>query len=267
MSSDTAANRALVLDAMTTLFQRKDPLAVERLYAPDYVQHNPGIAQGREALTKLVAQLPADVFYEPGMMIAEGAYVAIHGRIRGWAPNPQVVVDIFRIEDGRLAEHWDVLQDEMPVKGTKSGEAMFSPDEARVQAGINRAADTVSNDAVDYDGLMHANLARVFGQPDADRRLLAIAELYAEDAVLNEPHASVHGHTAINQAVTELLAGLPPTFVFSSLGPAIGHHNIGRLHWRSGPPGQPAAATGMDIAHFRQGRIQSLSVFLDPPSA
>lgn len=127
-------NKALVLEAMTALFQQRDASAVARLYAPDYVQHNPGIPQGRDALQKLVSELTADVFYEPGMMIAEGDYVAIHGRIRGWAPSPQVVVDIFRIENNRLAEHWDVLQNETNVAA--GGPSMFEADErARQVAG------------------------------------------------------------------------------------------------------------------------------------
>ena len=112
MEKNLGRNKALVLDAMTALFQRRDSSAVARYYSDKYVQHNPGIAQGRQALENLVAQLSDEVFYEPGLMIAEGDYVAIHGRIRGWAPTPQIVVDIFRIEDGLLAEHWDVLQDE-----------------------------------------------------------------------------------------------------------------------------------------------------------
>lgn len=120
-------NKALVLDAMTALFQRHDASAVERLYAPGYVQHNPDISQGREALQAIVAELPSDVFYEPGLIVAEGAYVAIHGRITGWALLPQVVVDIFRVEDGRLAEHWDVLQNE--VRSSVCAVAMFDPDE------------------------------------------------------------------------------------------------------------------------------------------
>jgi hypothetical protein len=67
---------------------------------------------------------------------------------------------------------------------------------------------------IDHDGVMQANLTRVFGQPDAGKRLKAIRELYAKDAVLNEPHASVKGHAAINEAATALLAGPPPGFVF-----------------------------------------------------
>lgn len=122
-------NKALVLEAMTALFQRHDASAVERLYAPDYVQHNPTIPQGRDALHALVANLSPDVHYEPGLMIAEGEFVAIHGRIRGWAETPQVVVDLFRIENGKLAEHWDVLQDDVPPTEAAGGISMFEPGE------------------------------------------------------------------------------------------------------------------------------------------
>jgi predicted SnoaL-like aldol condensation-catalyzing enzyme len=122
-------NKALVLSAMTSLFQQRDASAVDRLYTPDYVQHNPQIPQGRDALRLLVAGLPANVFYEPGLMVAEGDFVAIHGRITGWAEVPQVVVDLFRIQDGKLAEHWDVLQDEMTASAAAGGTAMFDPTE------------------------------------------------------------------------------------------------------------------------------------------
>lgn len=123
-------NRALVLEAMTSLFQRHDASAVVRLYARNYIQHNPNIPRGRDALQAIVAGLPEHVFYEPGLIIAEGDLVAIHGRIRGWADEPQIVVDIFRIEDGKLAEHWDVLQNEVPVT-VDGGVTIFEPEEGR----------------------------------------------------------------------------------------------------------------------------------------
>lgn len=139
----------------------------------------------------------------------------------------------------------------------------FSPDEAAAQA-TNQVATSESALPIDYDTLMQANLTRVFGEHDAERRMVAIRELYADDAVLNEPHGSAQGHGAICEAVTALLASLPPQFVFSAQGPAIGHHGVGRLRWSAGRPGQPAAATGMDIGHFRNGRIHSLFVFIEP---
>ncbi len=122
-------NKALVLEAMTSLFQRHDASAVERLYTPDYIQHNPAIPQGRDALHALVSELSPAVHYEPGLMVAEGDLVAIHGRIRGWSDSPQVVVDLFRIEGGRLAEHWDVLQNEEPPAQVLGGMSMFDPKE------------------------------------------------------------------------------------------------------------------------------------------
>jgi hypothetical protein len=122
-------------------------------------------------------------------------------------------------------------------------------------------------EAIDYDRLMQANVTKVFSERDAGRRMEAIRELYADDAVLYEPDASAKGHAAISEAVTALLAHLPPNFVFSAAGPAIGHHNLGRLKWRSGPPDGPAVVTGMDVANFEQGRIHSIYVFLEPADA
>ena len=114
---------------MLTLFQHHDASAVERLISPDYIQHNPHIPQGRDAIQKIVEGLSADVSYEPGLMIAEGDLVAIHGRIFGWGAEPQVVVDIFRIENGKIAEHWDVLQNEVSAANSLSGVSMFDPEE------------------------------------------------------------------------------------------------------------------------------------------
>lgn len=123
------SNKVLVHSAMTSLFQRRDASAVDALYAEDYVQHNPEIPQGRKALRELVAKLPDNVYYEPGLIVAEGDLVAIHGRIRGWAETPQVVVDIFRIREGRLAEHWDVLQNEVSSSASAGRLGMFDPSE------------------------------------------------------------------------------------------------------------------------------------------
>lgn len=120
---------------------------------------------------------------------------------------------------------------------------------------------------INYDGLMQANLAWVFGERDAGRRIEAILELYAEDAVLHEPHASAKGHAAISEAVTALLASLPPNFVFHAAGPVVSHNGAARLQWRSGPPNGPPAVTGTDVAIFEGGLIRTLYVFLDPTGA
>jgi ketosteroid isomerase-like protein len=89
----------------------------------------------------------------------------------------------------------------------------------------------MSTGSIDYDSLMQANLARVFNERDVARRMNAIAELYANDATLFEPHTSATGHDAISQVVDTLLASLPPDFVFTAIGAAVGHHGVGRLRW------------------------------------
>jgi hypothetical protein len=112
---------------------------------------------------------------------------------------------------------------------------------------------------------MRANLDSVFNERDAEKRIRAIGELYAEGAVLYEASdTAAEGHPAISEAVTRLLGNLPPDFAFTATGPALGHHGIGRLRWRAGPPNGPVAVTGMDIARFEGGRIHSLYVFIEP---
>jgi hypothetical protein len=118
---------------------------------------------------------------------------------------------------------------------------------------------------MNYEKIMQANLERVFGERDAARRIEAIRDLYAEDAELHEPQQSARGHEAISQAVTELLAHLPPDFTFTAIRPALGHNGVGRLQWRAGPPNGPVAVTGTDVAHFEHELIRSLHVFIDQP--
>jgi hypothetical protein len=117
----------------------------------------------------------------------------------------------------------------------------------------------------DHNAIMHANLDRVFNERVAARRIVAIRELYREDAELHESGHSAQGHEAISQAVTDLLAHLPPDFGFTPIRPALSHHGAGRLQWSGGPPGGPVAVTGTDVVLFDSGRIRSLHVFLDQP--
>lgn len=125
-SDQQAANKALVIEAISSVFIRRDESAPARFFSDDYLQRNPGIPTGSAALPALIASLPSDFRYELGMVIAEGDRVMVHGRYTGWGPKPMVAVDIFRVENGRVAEHWDVMQEEVPADRTVSGNAMFT---------------------------------------------------------------------------------------------------------------------------------------------
>ncbi len=119
-------NKALALEAFDALFNRRDYAAAERFWSPRYIQHSAHIAPGREGLFGLVKAAPPTLKYEPGLVVAEGDFVILHGRFSGFGlPVNWVVADILRIEDGILVEHWDVIQDEATQEQSKSGRPMF----------------------------------------------------------------------------------------------------------------------------------------------
>ena len=122
----TEANRALVLAGITGVFIDRDPGVLDRLFADDYRQHNPQIPNGTAAIKALLKKLPPDLEYEPGLVIADGDIVAVHGRYVGWGPKPMVAVDIFRVANGKIVEHWDVLQEEVPASQTANGNSMLT---------------------------------------------------------------------------------------------------------------------------------------------
>jgi predicted SnoaL-like aldol condensation-catalyzing enzyme len=127
MGESTAAkNKAIVLEAFETLFNKRDYAAAERFWSPNYIQHSAHIAPGREGLFNLIKSLPPTLKYEPGTIVAEGDFVIVHGRFSGFGqPANWIAADILRIKDGILVEHWDVIQDEATEQQSKSGLPMF----------------------------------------------------------------------------------------------------------------------------------------------
>jgi len=120
-------NKTLVLDAFETLFNKRDYAVAERYWSPEYIQHSAHIQPGREGLFGLVKNIPGTLRYENQLIVANGDFVMLHGRFSGLGPGiPNwIVVDIVRIENGVLAEHWDVIQDEATRELSKSGLPMF----------------------------------------------------------------------------------------------------------------------------------------------
>jgi predicted SnoaL-like aldol condensation-catalyzing enzyme len=86
----------------------------------------PTIPAGRDGLLELITNLPATLKYEPGVIVADGDYVIIHGRFSGIGlPANWIVADVVRLKDGILVEHWDVIQGESTKEQSKSGNPMF----------------------------------------------------------------------------------------------------------------------------------------------
>jgi predicted SnoaL-like aldol condensation-catalyzing enzyme len=119
-------NKALVLEAFDTLFNKRDYAAAERFWSDRYIQHSAHIAPGRDGLFSLVRTLPNMSHYENQLIVAEGDYVIAHGRFSGnGRPAAWIAADIVRIADGKLVEHWDILQDEATKAESVSGLPMF----------------------------------------------------------------------------------------------------------------------------------------------
>jgi predicted SnoaL-like aldol condensation-catalyzing enzyme len=121
-----AKNKALVLEAFDTLFNKRDYEAAARYWSPGYVQHSAHIGPGRDGLFGLVESLPSTLRYEPGVIVAEGEFVIVHGRFSNFGrPANWIAADILRVKDGLLVEHWDVIQDEASREQSRSGLPMF----------------------------------------------------------------------------------------------------------------------------------------------
>jgi predicted SnoaL-like aldol condensation-catalyzing enzyme len=119
-------NKTLVLEAFDTLFNKRDYAAAERYWSDRYIQHSAHIAPGRDGLFNLVRASPDTLKYENQLIVAEGDYVIAHGRFSGnGRPAAWIAADVVRMEDGKLAEHWDVLQDEATKAQSVSGLPMF----------------------------------------------------------------------------------------------------------------------------------------------
>lgn len=69
-TTEKARNKALVLEAFDTLFNKRDYTKAESFWSPDYIQHSAHIAPGRARLFDLVKSAPATLKHEPGLIVA-----------------------------------------------------------------------------------------------------------------------------------------------------------------------------------------------------
>lgn len=115
VGSDLSFNKRLAKECLDMIFnQHKPAQAVAQYIGANYRQHNPDAADGPQGV---IAYATSYIKANPQLrmtfkrIIAEGDYVAVHSHLK---PNPQhrgeSIVDIFRVENGKLVEHWDVMQ-------------------------------------------------------------------------------------------------------------------------------------------------------------
>ncbi len=114
-TSEEEANLKLVLDMFEHVLNPMDSSAVDRYFSADYVQHSQLAPPGRDALKAFLDMIKGetpDAVHDVKRAFVDGDHVTVHYHVRRWEGDlGWAVMDIFRIEDGLIAEHWDVLQD------------------------------------------------------------------------------------------------------------------------------------------------------------
>lgn len=158
-----------VLAAGTELFVHRDPSAVDRYWARDYRQHSPLAPDGPAGLRGFAEHLPEDFAFEPLRVLDDGHLVAVHGVYRGLGPVPLVAFDVFRVADGRIAEHWDAMEPLLPgPDGTRPGvdgpTAVTERERTRTNKGV--AAEWVETALIGGDPGAAADHVRTGGYVD-----------------------------------------------------------------------------------------------------
>jgi len=120
-------NHALVMAMFDAVLKPMDSSAVDRFIAPGYVQHSPMAPPGRDALKSFLDMIRVatpHAVHDIKRSFVDGDHVIVHYHVRRTADDPGfAVIDIFRVEDGMIAEHWDVAQD--VVTGGPNPNPMF----------------------------------------------------------------------------------------------------------------------------------------------
>jgi len=119
-------NKAIVLEAFDTLFKQTRLCSCRALLVAEVHPAQRSYPAGTRRAVRSGPSTPDSLRYENQVIVAEGDYVIAHGRFSGIGrPAAWIAADVVRFEDGLLAEHWDVLQDEATQKESVSGLPMF----------------------------------------------------------------------------------------------------------------------------------------------
>ena len=118
--------KELVLNAVTAIFIHFNPEAAQELLADGYIQHNPAVPTGAAPVVGFIPGLKeSGIKLNTHRVIAEGNMVVLHTtyeNAQAFGAPTLVAFDVFRVEDGKVAEHWDNLQ--APVAKSASGRSM-----------------------------------------------------------------------------------------------------------------------------------------------
>ncbi|KAJ3083300.1 hypothetical protein HK102_001144 [Quaeritorhiza haematococci] len=235
------ANKKLASSMLDDFINKRDVSRVDKYFENrTYIQHNPTAPDGVDVLIQIVNSLPPNARYEPGVVLAEGDFVMAHGRYVGLGPAPIIGVDIWRVENGKLLEHWDLLQPEVPANQTRSGRSMLSDatadvgpkDPRRENANKELARLTVEKILIGKD---HSLVPQVFG-----------------------PNPTLIQHNPLVPDGVDAFLGVSNSVAANATydrGLAIADGNFVMLHGRYNNLLGPQQVIGVDIFRFDNGKL------------
>ena len=189
-----AANKALVLYVQDQLWNDGNYSVIDKYVSPDYTQHNPTVANGPDALRQLVTKVRTafpQIHITAVTAVAEGDLVILHNQSAGSAN-----FDIYRVDNGKLIEHWDVL--ESAPTSTVSGNDPFSQ---LSKPSSNNAPDSVT--AKDKGVVLDYVTSLMQGHD------LSAIDRYVAPSVYQHDAAIANGTAALTQYYSSLFATSP----------------------------------------------------------
>jgi len=244
-SRHTVFNKALVTFVYDQLFNHGNLSVIDTFISADYIQHNPNLADGREPLRQFVASVHANFPQNRNAIVrvlGDGDLVLIHShatRVPG--TKGQSIIDVFRVADGKIVEHWDVLQ--AVPDSTVSGNDMFT---------------TLSDPQIDGpDPLAHTARSKqtalgYFSRMSDDHDLTAIDQYLGGAYYQHDPNLP-NGIAAAKAAYAFIFATYPGFTATSLKVVAEGDLVAVRYHYKTSPEDRGQAI--VDMFRVRNGKI------------
>jgi len=206
----TVNNKAIVLAAIKHLIGERNPEVIDTYLHDSYIQHSPMVKDGKAGLLEALHHLqkmpppPANSPSPVVRTIADGDYVMVHMDV-AFMGKKMAIVDLYRLEGGKLAEHWDATQ-EQPV---------YAPGEVTMTGGTTVISDlgkTVENKTQVADFFRHPDPS--FLAPDYlthDPSSFRLDKLLTEQGAMEVHRVIGEGDFVLVQSSGEL-GGVPAVF-------------------------------------------------------
>ena len=237
----TNSNASIAQRVLKDGLEQRDSSVILELVAPNYIQHSAAASDGREGFLDFVNNGP-ELGIQIHRVVEDGDLVAVHATYTFPGDKMMVAFDVFRVEDGRLAEHWDALQAAVPASESVSGRTM-----------VDGPTDVTDLDATEANRKLVAEFTDVvLTQGKFDR----ITEFVSSKTYLQHNPGAGDGLDGLNTFVGSLAeAGLGFGYTRTPLVVAAGNFVLTASEGFFGPSGSKPFAVFYDLYQVDDGKI------------